>query len=337
MKGIFVSAINKNSQVEGIFLVKEKHMGITKGGISYLSLKLMDRTGEINARVWEEAVHYDQIFGKDDFINISGRSSVYQGGMQIAIADLKKCREEEIDLQDFLPAAPFPREEMLEELQLIMADIKDKYLKELLRLFFAEEEFVRLFTTAPAAKALHHVYLGGLMEHSLSMARLARMVSDNYDNVNRDLLLTGAILHDLGKVYELSFQKSFDYTDEGRLLGHISIGAEMIEKKISAVPGFPSELRMLLKHMILSHHGDYIYGSPKRPKTIEALMLYYLDDLDAKVNGFQKFIGKSGDNQSNWSEFHKFFERFLFKKTYTSIEAPEAIIPDDESEENEER
>ena len=129
MKGIFVSAINKNSQVEGIFLVKEKHMGITKGGISYLSLKLMDRTGEINARVWEEAVHYDQIFGKDDFINISGRSSVYQGGMQIAIADLKKCREEEIDLQDFLPAAPFPREEMLEELQLIMDDIKDRVFK----------------------------------------------------------------------------------------------------------------------------------------------------------------------------------------------------------------
>jgi len=337
VKGIFVSAINKNSHVEGIFLVKEKHMGITKGGIPYLSLKLMDRTGEINARVWEEAVHYDQIFGKDDFINVSGRSSIYQGGMQIAIADLKKCPEGDVDLQDFLPVAPFPREEMLEELQLIMADIKDKYLKELLRLFFAEEEFVRLFTTAPAAKALHHVYLGGLMEHSLSMARLARMASDNYDNVNRDLLLTGAILHDLGKVYELSFQRTFNYTDEGRLLGHITIGVEMIEKKINTIPGFPSELRMLLKHMILSHHGDYIYGSPKRPKTIEALMLYYLDDLDAKVNGFQQVMGKRGEDQSNWSEFHKLFERFLFKKTYTSIESPEETSPDDESEDNRER
>ncbi|HPD61488.1 MAG TPA: HD domain-containing protein, partial [Thermodesulfobacteriota bacterium] len=255
MKGIFVSAINKNSHVEGIFLVKEKHMGITKGGTPYLSLKLMDRTGEVNARVWEEAVHYDQMFEKDDFINISGRSSVYQGGMQIAISDLKKCPEGEIDLQDFLPVAPFSREEMFKELQLIMEDIKDKYLKELLRMFFAEKEFVRLFTIAPAAKTLHHVYLGGLMEHSLSMARLARMVADNYDNVNRDLLLTGAILHDLGKVYELSFQKTFDYTDEGRLLGHIMIGVEMIEKKINAIPGFPAALRMLLKHMILSHHG----------------------------------------------------------------------------------
>ena len=220
---------------------------------------------------------------------------------------------------------------MLEELQLIMEDIKDKYLKELLRLLFAEEEFIRLFTTAPAAKALHHVYLGGLMEHSLSMARLARMVSDNYDNVNRDLLLTGAILHDLGKVYELSFQKTFSYTDEGRLLGHITIGVEMIEKKITAIPGFPSELRMLLKHMILSHHGEYLYGSPKRPKTIEALMLYYLDDLDAKVNGFQQVMSKNNDDQSNWSEFHKLFERFLFKKPYTSIESPEQTRPDTES------
>ena len=337
MKGIFVTAINKNSQVEGIFLVKEKHMGITKGGVPYLSLKLMDRTGEINARVWEEAVHYDQIFGKDDFLMVSGRSSIYQGGMQIAIADLKKCSEGEVDLQDFLPAAPFPREEMLKELQLIMGDIKDRYLKELLRLFFTDEEFVRLFTTAPAAKALHHVYLGGLLEHSLSMARLARMVSDNYDNINRDLLLTGAILHDLGKVYELSFQKTFEYTDEGRLLGHITIGVEMIEKKINVISGFPSDLRMLLKHMILSHHGDYMYGSPKRPKTTEALMLYYLDDLDAKVNGFQQFVGNTGDDQAKWTEFHKFFERFLFRKTYTSIENPEAISPDAEGAKKSER
>ena len=336
MKGIFVSQIHKNSHVEGTFLVKEKHMGVTKSGVPYLSLKLMDRTGDINGRMWEEAVSYDQIFGKDDFITISGRSSLYQGGMQVVISDLKKCGKNEVDVDDFLPTSALPREEMVQELKLIMEDIKDKFLKKLLALFFEDEEFVQLFTSAPAAKALHHVYLGGLLEHSLSMARLARMISDNYENVNRDLLIAGTILHDMGKIHELSFKRSFDYTDEGRLLGHITIAVEMIEKKINAISDFPPELRMLLKHMILSHHGDYGYGSPKRPKTVEALMLYYIDDLDAKVNGFQQFIGKSGDGQSNWSEFHKLFERFLFKKTYTSVEAPEEISSDNGGEESRE-
>jgi 3'-5' exoribonuclease len=330
VKGIFISGINKNTEVEGIFLVKEKHMGVTKGGVPYLSLKLMDRTGEINARVWEEAVYYDQVFGKDDFIMVSGYASVYQGGMQLVITSLRKCPEREIDLEDFLPAAPLPPEEMLGELQLIIEDIQDKYLKELLRLFFNDKEFVRLFSTAPAAKTLHHGYLGGLLEHSLSMARLARMVADNYDDINRDLLITGAILHDIGKVYELSFHRTFDYTDEGRLLGHIMMGAEMVEKKIATIANFPSELRMLIKHMILSHHGDYIYGSPKRPKTVEALILYYLDDLDAKVNGFQQFLAKSKNQQSRWSEFHKFFDRFLFKNSYISMENTEEINSNEE-------
>ncbi|MCX8011655.1 MAG: HD domain-containing protein [Desulfobacterota bacterium] len=333
VKGIFISGINKNSEVEGIFLVKEKHMGVTKGGVPYLSLKLMDRTGEINARVWEEAVYYDQIFGQDDFIMVSGYASIYQGGMQLVITNLRKCPEEEIDLEDFLPASPFPIEAMLSELQLIIEDIKDKYLRELLRLFFADKEFLRLFSTAPAAKILHHGYLGGLLEHSLSLARLARMVADNYDDINRDLLLTGAILHDIGKVYEISFQRTFDYTDEGRLLGHIMIGAEMVEKRIDKITGFPLELRMVIKHMILSHHGDYIYGSPKRPKTVEALILYYLDDLDAKVNGFQQFLSKSKTQQSRWSEFHKFFDRFLFKNSYTSTETSDEINSNEEIKE----
>ncbi len=223
MKGIFVSGIKKNSQVEGIFLVKEKHMGITKGGVPYLSLKLMDRTGEINARVWEDAVHYEQISTRMISSPSPAAHPCIRGDADSHWGS-QKCPEGDVALHDFLPVAPFPRDEMFKELQLIIEDIKDKYLKELLRLFFDDQEFVRLFSTAPAAKALHHVYLGGLMEHSLSMARLARMASDNYDMVNRDLLLTGAILHDLGKVYELSFQRTFGYTDEGRLLGHITIG-----------------------------------------------------------------------------------------------------------------
>jgi len=318
MKGIFISEIKKNSSTEGVFLVKEKHMGVTKNGAPYLSLKLMDRTGEINARVWDEAEKFEQIFERNDFIMVSSRSSIYQGGMQLTITNLKKCEEQEVDLEDFLPGPPFSTEDMFNELKFITDDIRDEYLKTLLKLFFEDEKFVKNFKLAPAAKALHHVYLGGLLEHSLTVARLARMISNNYDDINSDLLITGAILHDIGKVHELSYLKVFDYTDVGRLLGHITIGVGMVEEKMSAIPGFPSDLKILLKHMILSHHGEYEYGSPRRPKTLEALILYYLDDLDAKVNGFQQFIAKENENHSNWSKYHKLFDRYLFKQSYTS-------------------
>lgn len=318
MKDIYINEITKNSHIEGVFLVKEKHVGVTKNGIPYLSLRLMDRTGDINARIWDAAEEYDRMFGKNDFIRASGRSSVYQGGLQLTITTLKKCDEEEIALEDFLPTSFLLVEDMVKELQFIIADIRDEYLKELLRLFFEDERFMKRFTSAPAAKALHHVYLGGLLEHSLSMARLARMVCDNYEGINRDLLVAGAILHDIGKVHELSYRKVFDYTDVGRLIGHITIGAEMVEKKINIINGFPDDLKVLLKHMMLSHHGEYEYGSPKRPKTIEALMLYYIDDLDAKINSFQQFLAKRDGDQPNWSSYHKFFDRYLFNQPYTS-------------------
>lgn len=328
MKGIFVSQINKNSRVEGVFLVKEKHMGVTKNGTPYLSLRLMDRSGDINARVWEDAEEYDRIFEKDDFIVITARSSVYQGVMQVTITDLKKCAEEDVELADFLPASAFSTEGMLEELRGIIDDVQDKYLRALLGSFFEDPEFVALYSSAPAAKALHHVTLGGLLEHSLSVARLARMVASNYENINRDLLLTGAILHDVGKVRELSYTRVFDYTDVGRLLGHITIGAEMIDDKANNIEGFPENLKMILKHMILSHHGEYLYGSPKRPKTVEALMLYYLDDLDAKVNAFQQFLAKEGDNESRWGMYHKLFDRYIYRPMYTSL-VSESTPPDE--------
>jgi len=337
VKGIFVDEITKNNRVESIFLVKEKHMGVTKNGAPYLSLRLMDRTGDINARVWDEVKEYDVVFEKGDFIEVLGRSSIYQGGMQLTITSLKRCDEEKIALEDFLPASPFPIEEMLKELKSIIENIQDKYLKKLMELFFKDETFVKKFASAPAAKAMHHVYLGGVLEHSLSVARLARMVSENYDHINRELLICGAILHDIGKVDELSYQKVFNYTDMGRLIGHITIGAEMIEEKIRTIPGFPSDLRMILKHMILSHHGVYEYGSPKRPKTIEALVLYYLDDLDAKINGFQQVLSQEDGDRPNWSKYHKLFDRYLFKHTYGQKERAErgdseSEIPEAEEE-----
>jgi 3'-5' exoribonuclease len=321
VKRIFVKDITKNTRIEDTFLVKEKHMGVTKNGAPYLSLRLMDRTGDINGRIWDDANQHDRLFEKNDFIVVSGRSSIYQGGMQLTISDLKKCNEHDVAMEDFLPAAPRAVEDMLKELMLVIQEIRDDYLKKLLKLIFEDEELVRLFTLSPAAKSLHHVYLGGLLEHSLSVARLVRMASDNYENVNRDLLVTGALLHDIGKVHELSYRHVFDYTDSGRLIGHISIGVEMVEEKIRSIEGFPSDLELLLKHMLLSHHGEYMYGSPRRPKTLEAFILSHVDDLDAKVNGFQQFVQKDNDSESKWSPYHRLFDRYLFKQSYNSTEA----------------
>jgi 3'-5' exoribonuclease len=323
VKGIYISEIVKNVHIQGIFLVKEKHMGVTKNGIPYLSLRLMDRTGDINARVWDDAEKCDRLFDKDDVIRVSGRSSVYQGGLQLTLSTLERCEDSEVALEDFLPVSRFPVEDMWRELQFIVDDIRDGYLKRLLRSFFDDESFAVGFKLAPAAKALHHVCQGGLLEHSLSVARLARLLCDNYEGVNRDLLVAGALLHDIGKVRELSYRKAFDYTDVGRLIGHISIGVELVESNINTIQDFPAELKMLLKHMILSHHGHYEYGSPKRPKTLEALMLYYLDDLDAKVNSFQQFVGKGEGEQTPWSSYHKFFDRYLFNRSYISREFPQ--------------
>lgn len=323
VKGSFVNQILKNAPVEGIFLVKEKHMGVTKNGAPYLSLKLMDRTGDVHARLWDDAEKHDRLFGQNDFIRIHSRSSIYQGGMQLTITRCTKCSEEEVNLEDFLPACSLPRDDMFAELLFITRDIRDRYLKELLNLFFEDEAFIRDFQFAPAAKALHHVYLGGLLEHSLSVTRLARTVADNYDFLNRDLLLVGAVLHDIGKISELSYRRVFDYTDTGRLLGHITIGVAMLEEKINQIEGFPEDLKMILKHMILSHHGEYEYGSPKRPKTLEALILYYLDDLDAKVNSFQHALSREEDNVSRWSKFDKVFARYLFRERYISQEVVE--------------
>jgi 3'-5' exoribonuclease len=167
---------------------------------------------------------------------------------------------------------------------------------------------------APAAKGMHHVYLGGLLEHSLAVAKLVDAMNPLYQGLNRDLLIAGALLHDVGKVREMTYMRSFDYSDEGKLIGHITIGVEMLQERISALPGFPVELGMLLKHMLLSHHGQYEYGSPKRPKTVEATILNYLDDLDSKINGIRTHIRKEPDNPSRWTSYHRLYDRYFFKE-----------------------
>ncbi|AMV71972.1 HD domain-containing protein [Desulfuromonas carbonis] len=313
MKKIFVEQIRERDWVESPFLVRDKIMAMAKNGKPYMTLKLIDRSGEVEGRVWDRVDELAELFERDDFLLVKGKASVYMGKMQLVIQELERLPENNIDLADFLPVAPRDAGEMLQELRTRVASLSDPHLRGLLEDFLADPLFLQRYTTAPAAKAMHHVYIGGLLEHSLAVAALADDVCRRYPGINHDLLVAGALLHDVGKVAELSYVRSFDYTDDGKLLGHIVIGVEMIEERLRRLPDFPRPLATLLKHLLLSHHGQYEYGSPKRPKTLEAVILNFIDDLDSKINGVRTHIEREPDSESSWTSYHRLYDRYFFK------------------------
>lgn len=316
MKKTYVKDIKERDNVSDVFLVTKKESGVSKSGKPYLVLKLMDSSGEIESRVWDDAERLDKNFQKNDIVGIKGYTVAYQGGLQINLSAISTAPEGEYSLRDFMPVSQRDPAGMIVELDGVIASIHDENLKALLKGIFEDPEVRSRFISSPAAKSMHHAYLSGLMEHVLSICSLAVKVADHYgSSINRDILLAGALLHDIGKIYELSYERSFEYTDEGRLLGHITIGIELIDRKIRDMKAFPRELAVLLKHMILSHHGHLEYGSPKRPKTIEAIVLYYLDDLDAKVSAVKSIIEKDAD-PTGWTPYQRIFERNIFKGTY---------------------
>ena len=313
MKKIFVNEIKENEKVESIFLVKQKSISFTKAGSPYLNLTLIDKTGEVNGKVWEQAEKLAKLFQKDDFVKIQSTAVTYQNSLQLNISSIIPLSPSEIDITNFLPQAKNDIEQTFLKLKAIIEEVSNAHLKKLLDLFIADDQLIRLFKLAPAAKKMHHVYLGGLLEHTLSLSNLILQISKHYEGLNVDLLLTGGILHDIGKIHELTYSRSFDYSDSGRLIGHITLGVEMINEKLRLIPDFPQELAVELRHLIISHHGEYQYGSPKRPKTLEAFILYYLDDLDAKVEEIQSFIQREEENQSKCAGYHKMLERFIYK------------------------
>nr|WP_279342559.1 HD domain-containing protein [Geotalea sp. SG265] len=309
----FVSEIKDRDQVDSVFLVKEKITAMAKNGKPYLTLRLMDKTGEVDAKIWDNVDQISALFDKDDFLSVRSKASVYLGKMQLIISELQKVPEESVILADFLPETERNIKEMESELFALVDSIADGNLKRLLEAFFRDDELFSLYRVAPAAKGMHHVFLGGLLEHSLAVAKLVDVVVPLYGGLNRDLLIAGALLHDVGKVREMTYMRAFDYTDEGKLIGHITIGVEMLQEKIAVIAGFPPEKAMLLKHMLLSHHGQYEFGSPKRPKTIEATILNYLDDLDSKINGIRTHIRKEAASDSRWTAYHRLYDRYFYK------------------------
>ncbi|MBI1912616.1 MAG: HD domain-containing protein [Deltaproteobacteria bacterium] len=318
MKKTYIKDIREKENIAGSFLVTKKESGVSKSGKAYLNLKIMDSTGEIEARVWESAEELSKNFQKNDVVNLKGFAVAYQGGLQLNVSSINALADGQYSITDFLPTTKKDPVKMLSEIDGTISRIKDRHLKELLNSIFTDTEVREKFRIAPAAKSMHHPYLGGLMEHVLSISGLAEKMVEHYKTgINKDLLIAGALLHDIGKIYELSYKRAFEYTDEGRLLGHITMGIELIDRKLNGLPEFPRELAVLLKHMLLSHHGQLEFGSPKRPKTIEAIILYYLDDLDAKVNTVQSLVEEERDANSNWTAYQRLFERYIYRGTFT--------------------
>lgn len=314
MKTLYAADIRDNQLVDGFFLVASKHHGVAKNGGSYLTLKLLDRSGEIEARVWERAEDLGRGFDKNDFVRVRGQATLYQGKMQIRVQDVVRVDESKVAREDFLPKSAADPAAMLGELQAILRGIKNPYLLALAEACFADDDLMHLLKHAPGAKTIHHPYLSGLLEHTLSLLKLILKVVENYRGIDVDLLLIGGFLHDIGKVYEFSFDRAIDYTDEGQLLGHLIMEVQLVDKKIEAIPDFPAELAMLVKHMLVSHHGAYEFGSPKLPQTLEAVILHSLDDLDGKIQAITNLPEK--EPGSNWTVFHRAYGRSFYRSTY---------------------
>jgi len=319
----WVKDISERDNVRGLYLVKKKKEGTTRNGKPFISITLTDRTGDIEAKVWNRAHEFGAVFSQGDIIEVEGCAESYQGQIQISISQLKKFSKKEVDQRVFIESAPSDLSGMLASLKKILRDVGDVHLSALIDIFFVDRRFVSQFKNAPAAKNFHHNYLGGLLEHTLSVCHMAVQVADHYPQLDKNLLVTAAFLHDIGKTKELEIDISIDYTDEGRLLGHLVLGEVMLEEKFTQLKDFPKDLALRLKHMILSHHGQYEFGSPKRPKFLEAIALHLIDDLDAKLNGLGRFMERD-HREGAWSDFNRLFEQYFLKgKISSSKEKPD--------------
>ena len=326
-----IAALKEGDWVEEIYLVTSKQVSTAKNGVTYLSLKLADKTGEIDGRLWDNADEVSGKFEREDFVRIKGMASVYQGSMQIKMKTLERVDDSRVDVANFLETSPRNIDEMVKELRTVAAALSNGYLRQLMNAFLDDPSFMASFKRTPAAKTLHHNYIGGLLEHIVELVALSRDVARHFPSVDLDLLTVGAFLHDIGKVKELAVRKSIEYTTEGRLIGHISLGYEMIVEKVNAIPSFPAELALLLKHIMLSHHGEYEFGSPKRPKIQEAIIINYLDDLEAKINNFQATIKKENVAEGSWTNYSKMHDRYLYRARNLVSSAP-AAGPEDAEE-----
>jgi 3'-5' exoribonuclease len=324
MKPPYLSDLKPNQVFTTTLLVHGKDVRQKKSGEPYLSMLLGDRTGEIDAKMWDNVAEVVDTFERDDFVKVKGLLQIFQNRLQMTVHKMARVMDADVDFADFFPASTRDPMEMFGELRALVAGVRNPHLRALLEAFLNDEPLARMYRTAPAAKHVHHAYLGGLIEHVLSVCRLCHLTASHYGTVDYDLLLTGAVLHDIGKVAELTYDRSFGYSTEGQLLGHIVIGLGLLHEKLQQIPDFPPKLRVLVEHLIISHHGELEFGSPKVPLFPEALLLHHLDNLDSKMECMRALAEKDRHIEGCWTGYSTAMERSILKKAKYLEDAPPA-------------
>lgn len=311
----YIDQFHEGMRVSDVYLCKTKQIMLTKNGKEYVSMTLQDKTGTIDSKIWDLGSPGIGNFDMMQYVYVDGDVTVFQGSNQLNVKRIRKADEGEYIESDYLPVSSKDIKEMYRELAALIQSMKNPWLKQLAGSYFIDDkEFVKRFCFHSAAKSVHHGFVGGLLEHTLSVMKLCDYYSTAYQMINRDLLLTAALFHDIGKTKELSAFPENDYTDDGQLLGHIIIGTEMVGERIRTIAGFPEKTASELKHCILAHHGELEYGSPKKPALMEALALAFADNTDAKLETMTELLKKAGDN-NQWLGFNRLLESNVRKTT----------------------
>ena len=330
MKDFYICdcATHENKIVTSTFVVVAKQIKPKKTGEPYLALTLGDRSGQLEAKMWDNVEPVLEAFDQDDFLKVKGLINKYKQRFQLTIHKLRKLGESEIEFSDYLPKTTKDIDKLWLTLTNFVAGFQNIHLKALVQAFMVDPDIVVAYRNAPAAKTLHHAFIGGLLDHVVSLFRSCDLICRNYPQINRDLLLTGAFLHDIGKIHELSYNRSFSYTTKGQLLGHMVIELEMLQAKLVHLPDFPEELKTMIEHLIISHHGEYEFGSPKLPMFPEALMLHYLDDLDSKMEAMRAHFERESTLDGPWTSYNASLGRPLLNTE--KFLAPRKPTPGDE-------
>ena len=311
----FIETIREGDEVVEHYLCSSKQVLKTRAGKTYYSVRFQDKTGTIEGKIWDlnDGIGH---FEAGDYVKIDGSVVTFQGGLQLNVRRVRKCQEGEYNPIDYVPMSDYNVDDMYEELIGFIHSVEDTYIKLLLEKFFIEDkELANRFKAHGAAKSVHHNYYGGLLEHTLGILRTCDFLAKSYSEVNRDVLIAGALLHDIAKTEEMTELPMVEYTDSGQLLGHIIIAVEWINEKVAQISGFPKPLATIIKHVVLAHHGELEYGSPKKPAVLEAILLHYADNIDAKVKTFSTIMGQS-EEEDDWAGYQRLFETNIRKTRY---------------------
>jgi 3'-5' exoribonuclease len=314
MKRQYVNALEEGDFVNDYFVATRKDLRSKQDGGKFLGMVFKDKTGDIGGILWNSAAEVARVFELGDVVNLKGRVTSYQGRLQVRVEEVLPLKEGEYNVDDLVQAAVDSSQDVA-KFKEIMDTVKHPMLKKLVDAFWADADFMKIFGTAAAAKKWHHEYRGGLARHCYEMARMADVMSDLYPNMDRDILLCGVLLHDLGKISEMRHDLFVDYTDAGKLVGHLQIGVDMLHEKCRDIEGFPEGLRLHLVHCILSHHGELKNGSPVLPKTLEAVVLHHIDNLDAQAAAFTRIVKETQERGQDWSDYQPLIERVIWTKT----------------------